>query len=1013
MRPFLLLLLLLFPVLRGEVPLPAGRVRYRAYTEEMGLRSQNISALAQDRDGILHVGTASGLYRFGGSRFTLVPLRKDVAAPTILVLLPHPEGGVWVGTMSGLAWVRGSRVEWATFDKGPANMSIYSMGMDGAGHLWVAGSRGLFQQAGALQFKLDPVSASWAAAGITIARALPGSGIAVLDGKHVFHRLLSDGRWEHLDSGVPLPADLVLDRDGRVWHLLGDEVRILEPGATTFRLEKGLLGARLAEHSVAYPDPNGGIQLATEKGIVHLLPDRSMRIAMHQGLPEEGIYLVHPDAQGNLWFGGVGLFRLLGSGWFQAFATQDGLPGNVVWAVHRGQKSGRLWVGTQNGLGTLEAGRFRVVPGTEGLTVNQVYEDPAGGVWFPTASVGLQRIPPGQVRPQRVKAFDTEFPGRMTLAPDGSLWVNGGSKGMMRFTWKPGAEPEGIHLPLPLSPTGRPGVMRAAFDRDGRAWLATWYGLLIQEGSGWRTFTTKDGLRLDGIQDIVHTPEGEAWIRYEEPVGATRIRYEGGGIHVVEHLTATSGLPSDLIFGMVPGKNGDVWMGTDRGIFRRIQGRCNQISTADGIPTNDCNEDAMLREPDGTVWVGLSHGLLRFPVGAMPEVIPPPSARLVAVSDAQRLWLLPAEPPAEVFSIQAASFTFRLAAHRFQFEGAWRFQVRMDGLEDAWKYAEGSLVQYPKLREGQYTFRVRAARSGEAWGSEAHFSFRVLPPWYRTWWAYALGGCLLLACSVGAVRWRLRTITRQRDHLEAIVRERTREIDQARAELEIANVSLKAQSLTDPLTGLHNRRYLQEALHVDVNKVLHLHRFAGKSGRRGDQANPDLIFLLVDLDHFKVVNDTLGHQAGDEVLQAMASLLRTAMRDTDAIVRWGGEEFLIVAREATRSEGPTLAERIRTMVMEHPFQLSTGEVLKITCSTGFAPFPLDWSSPHASTWERAVNLADAGLYLAKHSGRNGWVGATDVLQDAEETWTMAQLQKSHAEGHLLLAASFSKLQFEA
>jgi diguanylate cyclase (GGDEF)-like protein len=148
----------------------------------------------------------------------------------------------------------------------------------------------------------------------------------------------------------------------------------------------------------------------------------------------------------------------------------------------------------------------------------------------------------------------------------------------------------------------------------------------------------------------------------------------------------------------------------------------------------------------------------------------------------------------------------------------------------------------------------------------------------------------------------------------------------------------------------------------------------------------DLVFLLLDLDHFKSVNDTYGHAAGDAVLVQTAAVLSRVFRASDPVVRWGGEEFLAVARFVDRREAPRLAEKIRAAIAGHPFRLDDGTVLQRTCSVGFAAFPFTPSQPRSIPWEEVVGLADFGLYAAKKSGRNRWVGIeAGEAEDPQET----------------------------
>jgi diguanylate cyclase (GGDEF)-like protein len=125
--------------------------------------------------------------------------------------------------------------------------------------------------------------------------------------------------------------------------------------------------------------------------------------------------------------------------------------------------------------------------------------------------------------------------------------------------------------------------------------------------------------------------------------------------------------------------------------------------------------------------------------------------------------------------------------------------------------------------------------------------------------------------------------------------------------------------------------------------------------------NIDLLFLMVDIDHFKEVNDLFGHAAGDRVLVQVAETLLACIRDTDAAVRWGGEEFLVLARDTSRKESTILVERIRSAIALHPFDIGEGRTLHRTCSTGYTCFPFIPEEPASLDWERVVEIADQCL----------------------------------------------------
>ncbi len=188
-------------------------------------------------------------------------------------------------------------------------------------------------------------------------------------------------------------------------------------------------------------------------------------------------------------------------------------------------------------------------------------------------------------------------------------------------------------------------------------------------------------------------------------------------------------------------------------------------------------------------------------------------------------------------------------------------------------------------------------------------------------------------------------------------------------ELRRTNVVLQEASLTDPLTGLRNRRYFSATIESDVNQALRAH------GDGRDPHTRDLVFYLIDADNFKEVNDRYGHDVGDKVLVEMARRLSSSIRDSDVLVRWGGEEFLIVSRYTDRGDAEWLAQRVLSAVADKPIILATsGETMYRTCSLGWAAFPWFADDPRAITYEEVLTLADRGLRQAKQLGKNRAVG---------------------------------------
>jgi diguanylate cyclase (GGDEF)-like protein len=198
-------------------------------------------------------------------------------------------------------------------------------------------------------------------------------------------------------------------------------------------------------------------------------------------------------------------------------------------------------------------------------------------------------------------------------------------------------------------------------------------------------------------------------------------------------------------------------------------------------------------------------------------------------------------------------------------------------------------------------------------------------------------------------------------------------------ELQRKNLELQEISFTDVLTGVWNRRYLEEILTAEAGQVLRNYQRARGSGIR-KMDHRDLVFIMVDVDFFKEVNDRHGHPAGDRLLQLVAQRLSTVVRKSDVLVRWGGEEFLIMSRSTDPSGTPAFCSRVLEVMASEPFDLGHGASVRKTCSVGWAAYPWSRGAFEAICAEESIALADAALYRAKALGRNLGVGivATDA-----------------------------------
>jgi two-component system, chemotaxis family, response regulator WspR len=190
--------------------------------------------------------------------------------------------------------------------------------------------------------------------------------------------------------------------------------------------------------------------------------------------------------------------------------------------------------------------------------------------------------------------------------------------------------------------------------------------------------------------------------------------------------------------------------------------------------------------------------------------------------------------------------------------------------------------------------------------------------------------------------------------------------------LERANQELAESAFSDALTGLRNRRYFKTYIEPELRDWHPLDPQAENGERR--EIGDDLVLYLFDLDHFKQINDTYGHDAGDVVLVEVAKRLKQTVRAGDSVMRWGGEEFMVVSRGVARDNGGGLAERIMGALANEPVRIPSGHELRVTASIGWAAYPWSRSEPNKVSQEDIQFMADSAVYISKRTGRNRAIG---------------------------------------
>jgi diguanylate cyclase (GGDEF)-like protein len=984
-----LMLLVAFPLFGGaqsqsdvtpELSLPERpHYVFQRVGEQLGLGSVTPSSILQDQLGFIWIGTRDGLLRYDGARVVRFGLDQGLPSTDVEQIEQAPGGRVWIVTRTGLAFYEGNALHAFKLPEAFSDLNgAQLLAVDRDGVPYLATLNGLL--------RLDPVKGKIAKVwdqgdGLPAAEV---EAVTVGPDGHVWFG--SDHRVGWLDaeqhpqffpaqSGLPREKIVTILRDNQrvLWVRTALHLYRLDPADTHFVADAPDLPPA-NDFGRASLDRAGNLMIPSVMGLFRREGGEWELIDQSRGMFTNATFAITEDREGAYWIGlgGAGIQRWIGRKTWASWTQSEGLPDDVVWSTRRDLQK-RLWVGTNNGLAMWDASRhawriWRAKDGLNGSTVREVAVASDGAIWALCFPGGLTRFDPVKLQPEKI-ATPEPNPTGIGRGPDGRIWI-GNYKYLKALAANGGERFHFEDVQTPLDVTG--AVSRITMGPEDVLWGSGHGGISRFDGHGWSHFTRNDGLMEDDVAEVAPVSANEIWFHYRDALGVSRLQIVNGKAQIT-HFGIAQGLPGLEIYMLGADHQGNIWAGGEHGLTEFVHnGGALRFTRSDGLIWNDLSAGGFFEEEDGTLLFGTSGGLARFnPFVAEDNRDVPPTVVITAAHLGSKNRLSEANPKAthedNTFSVEFAALSYRDPENV-------RCGYQLQGLETEVNETVSRDVRYPALPPGHYRFDVACRSARGADSMPAHFFFIVEPAWWEEW--YTRSGALFLGliALIAVVRNRTKQLERERMRLEKAVEERS-------AELAEANRVLEEMTLTDPLTSVRNRRYFQVTIPADVGQTVRSYTPGDASKTR---RNRDLIFYLIDADHFKEINDRFGHGAGDQVLIEMTRRISSAIRHSDVLVRWGGEEFLVVSRFTERTEAVALAARVLANVAREPFLIKgAGISLHRTCSIGWAAFPWNTESPDAVSYEEVLGLADKALYEAKHSGRNQAVGAVPVDASVE------------------------------
>ena len=993
-----LVILLLSALSFAEGSVRFERLALAAVQDQGGGAISAVRAVVKGPQGFIWLGSENGVFRYDGRSLVGYHAQSGndatLSGNFVWDLAVDQDGTLWVATGNGLNIYRPDTNHFEHFTLQTAETSltgesIFTLAVDAQNRLYLGTSNGLLvlgpqreqltryrhSESQADSLSRDHVRDVFVDSANRVWVATAGGGLNRLQresGGFVVYRHRDDDPNSLIDDDV---SAITEDHAGQIWAgSYSSGLTRFDPASWRFwRYSRSEDKYSLASNNVAdlLTDSGGRVWVATDHGGLALYRPQTndFQRFTHSAYDSDSLSSDQPrrlyeDDQGNLWIGmfPAGVDFLDRSAF--VFKNYTHRPDDPTSLSHNGvltffqDNAGHYWIGTERGVNRWDRENHRFVRASGALApladaaVLTIEQTRNGDFWFGTWSGGLYRYRPATDQLQHYlpdkaqpSSIGSVFIWKLLEDRDGTLWVGTENAGLSRY--RPATD-DFVHYTA--RGTQSEGLISNQIwtlleSQDGHIWIATLDGLdrLNKKTQTFEHFpadaTDPDRLSSHQVISLYQDRAGDIWVGTRDG-GVNRFDHARG---TFERLSVEQGLPSSTVSSIIQDDAGDVWVTTVNGIARidpeafRV---LNRYYRSDGLVASNFNRDATFKDDQGRLFVGSIGGFSVFdPAKLQTHQKAPP----VVITEL-RLFNQPVSAGDDTGVLKKAinhtreltlrhdhnMFSFEFAALSFRTPELNRYAYKLEGFDRDWNFiGHKHTATYTNMSPGEYVFRVKAADKEGNWNEQgAAIAVRVEPPPWRSGWAYF--AYLLVLAALLYTGLRVKQLRQQSREYQTL-------------------------SLTDPLTNANNRAGMARQVQQRVGQSL----FDSSAG-----------LLVIDIDHFKPINDSLGHDTGDRVLRELAALLAQTVRASDCLARWGGEEFVLFCAPVDTAALRSLAEKVRRRVESHVFD-APGHRLSLTLSIGGA------CARPGEDFDRLFKRADEALYNAKADGRNRAVMAQD------------------------------------
>ncbi|WP_057832843.1 ligand-binding sensor domain-containing protein [Colwellia sp. TT2012] len=1014
-----------------------GHLHFNNYVNELAIPNTFVLKVLQDKHGYIWTATQNGLYRFDGHQykeFVHLPL-DNTTLPNNYVnaIFFDKSGGMWVGTDGGLSRYDEEKEAFHTYAHNPHDINSLSRDVvmsiieaqDGV--LWLGtwgGGLNSFNPKTAQfnHFKNIPQDPNSLSDDLVYTVIEDNSGVIWVGtrngGLNQFDK--ETGNFKHYQHNEDNPNSL---SNNKVYTIFEDSNETLWVGTRGGGLNKFNRDSQTFEHfrhnkeqntSISsdeifaiFEDKLGSLWVGTHKGGLNLFDPKKKHFEHYlhnyeddNSISSNNIWSIIQDKNGFIWLGtfGEGITQFSPDiKKFGRVSYDKNNPAGLAKGYLRAlfvDKSGTTWIGMQSGLYSLDSITKQFILFTHDPDnpmslsnnyIKAIFEDSRGNLWIGTSN-GLNLL---NKKDNSFTRFYHHAEDSSSLSDSFIVTIHEDSKGLLWVGTQHGLNRKAdnsnkfsrfLHDLDDVNSISHNSINTLMNSHDGSLWIGTSGGGLNKFNHNSQQFSRYqnsaddvNSLSNNIVYSLALDSKDILWIGTESGLNKFDIISEK-----FTHYREKDGLITDRILAVMVDRNDKVWLG-ELGIslFDPVSEKfSNFVGASAGCA--GASQGAYHQSDDGKIFFGIENYCAFYPENIVLDSTPPTVFftdflmlnQSVKITEQGILTKAINHTKAITLSHKDNVFSFKFSVLDFLNSSESLFQYHLEGFNESWIETDSDhrTATYTNLPAGKYTFQVKARNGQGVWNHQGRsIDIIIEPAPWRTWWAYSLYVLIVLAIVGGGVRLQLQKIMLVRVSnvkLERKVLARTKELNEKNESLNQALMRLEEITLTDQLTNAHNRRFMSQFIDQEIAQLQREHF---------DHKYTNLGFIMIDADHFKSVNDNFGHEAGDIVLIRLVELLKSSCRALDWVIRWGGEEFVIVTRFNKQVELQLLAERIRKNIENFEFDLENGHKINMTCSMGLTSFPFIRKQIDAYTWQQTMNLADIALYEAKNNGRNTWV----------------------------------------